>query len=224
MNSRLFPCLAFFFFCSLLPGQAGLLDGLTAAQKARVEAGEIVYVPQTVAQMPWPRAVVYRFVAASPKEVMAVFTNYNSASEFVPNVVKSSILRTVSPGQQEVRYELSVPLLPNEIYIATNTLSSHQGGALLEVSWRAGEARYFRSSVGKLEVAPHGAGSVIRYTNLVDPGTRFASILKGTAEKQIKETVNAIAQRVSHLKTNDPAELARQVQTLERTLRQLPNK
>lgn len=207
-----------------LTASAGLLDGLTPAQKARVEAGEIVYTPQQVAKMPWPRAVVYRTVAASPQEVMAVFTNYAAAPEFVPNVVQATIVRTIQPGQQEVRYELSVPLLPNEVYTATNTLSRREGGKVLEVSWRAGEARYFRSSIGKIEVAPNGNGSIIRYTNLVDPGTRFASLLKGTAEKQIKETVDAIARRVEDLKINHPARLDGKVRAFERTLRQLPAK
>jgi hypothetical protein len=198
------------------------MAGLTPTQKAQVEAGQLLYIPEKVGRMPWPRAVVYRYLPATPLEVMAVFTSYESADDYIPNLVEAKILRTIRPGEQEVRYTLRVPLLPNEVYTAINTLTSQQGGRRLRVAWKAGEARYFQSSIGQLEVEAHGQGSIIRYTNLVDPGSRFAGVLKGTAEKQIKETVNAIAERVIFLKTQEPRKLAQKVQTLERTLRQLP--
>lgn len=200
---------------------ADLLQGLSEADIAKINSGKTLYIPHEVGK-PWPRAVVYRFVPASPREVMAVFTNYAAASQFVPNVVHSRITKSISPSEQEVYYELSVPLLPNETYTATNLLSFRDHGKQLEVSWKAQDARYFKTSVGNLRVMDHRGGTLIRYTNLVDPGSKFARVLRSTAEKQIVNTVDAIAKRVMLLKTKSPAELQRDVQKLDKILAGLP--
>jgi carbon monoxide dehydrogenase subunit G len=198
-----------------------LLQGLSPAERRQIEAGKTLYIPHDVGQ-PWPRAVVYRLVAASPREVMAVFTNYAAASQFVPNVVRSRVDKEITPWEMDVFYELSVPLLPNETYTATNLLAFRDKGRQIEVSWKARDARYFKSSVGNLRVEAHGSGTVMRYTNLVDPGTQFARLLRSTAEKQIKQTVDAIADRVAFLKKNRPAELEREVARLDEILKRLP--
>jgi carbon monoxide dehydrogenase subunit G len=210
------------FLCFLTTGfGADLLQGVGAADAEKIKAGKTVYIPQEVGK-PWPRAVVYRFVPASPREVMAVFTNYAQASQFVPNVVLSRVTKEIAPWEQEVFYELSVPLLPNENYTATNLLAFRDHGKQLEVSWKARDARYFKSSVGNVRVMDYRGGTLMRYTNLVDPGSKFARILRSTAEKQIVHTVNAIAERVLYMKSRHPAELQKDVERLNEILKELP--
>lgn len=198
-----------------------LLQGLAPADVEKINSGKSLYVAHEVGK-PWPRAVVYRFVRASPREVMAVFTNYADAWKFVPNVVGSRVIKDVAPWEQEVAYELSVPLLPNESYTATNLLAFRDHGRQLEVSWKASSARYFKSSVGNLRVMDYRDGTLMRYTNLVDPGSKFATLLRGTAEKQIIATVNAIADRVVLLKTKHPAEMERDLKRLDKILEGMP--
>lgn len=211
-----------FIWTAPAPAQASsLLDGLTPAQIDSINRGRLLYIGHEVGK-PWPKAVVYRFVEATPREVMAVFTNYAAAPQFVPNVLRAQIQREVHPWEQEVFYELSVPLLPNETYVATNILSFRDHGKQLEVSWKANKATYFQSSVGNLRVEAYHGGTLLRYTNLVDPGSRFAIMLRPSAENQIKATVQAIAKRVEFMRKRHPQELAREVERLNQVLAQLP--
>lgn len=228
MHKR-FDFLKVCFFCGILTAlgsgvmsASSLLDGLTPAQIDLINRGRLLYIGHEVGK-PWPKAVLYKFVEASPREVMAVFTNYPAAPKFIPNLVNARVQKEIHPWEQEVFYELSVPLLPNETYVATNILAFRDHGKQMEVSWKAQEASYFQSSVGNLRVEAYHGGTLLRYTNLVDPGSRFAMILRGSAERQIKATVEAIAKRVEYLRKNEPQELSREVTRLDRVLAQLPN-
>ena len=201
---------------------SSLLDGLTPAQIDSITKGRLLYIGHEVGK-PWPKAVLYKFVEATPREVMAVFTNYAAAPLFVPNVKKAHIQRVIHPWEQEVYYELAVPFLPNESYVATNIIGFRDHGKQLEVAWKASQATYFQTSVGNLRVEAYHGGTLLRYTNLVDPGSRFAIMLRPSAESQIKATVQAIANRVELLRQRNPAELAREVERLNVVLEQLPS-
>ena len=154
---------------------------------------------------PWPRVRVYQVVNATPREVMAVFTDYNNACEFVPNCLKSRIARQVNPRVAEVDYLIDVPILADEAYTVRDTLSTGPAGAL-KVDWKVLKATSIEESVGSLYVEPYGkTGSVLRYTNLVKPSSMAAPLLRGVAMGQIKDTVQAIVDQVEETKAKPAA-------------------
>lgn len=213
----------FFLLTGLSLHAQDLLKSLTSKEVADLNAGKLLYFANEVGQMPWPRATVFHYVEASPKEVVAVFSNYNAASTYIPNVVKSKVIKEIQPWEKEVYYELTVPILPNEVYVATNVLAYRDHGKQLEVSWTASQAKFFKTSVGNLRVEAYLSGSVLRYTNLVDPGSRIAVLLRSSAENQVRATVSAIVKRVEYLKNKRPGELAQELEVFEKVLAALPN-
>ncbi|HEY5791720.1 MAG TPA: MauE/DoxX family redox-associated membrane protein, partial [Chthoniobacterales bacterium] len=84
--------------------QAGLVDSLDSKELRTLERGEPVLVTEEVKGFPWPRIAVYRMVDSTPEEAMAVFFDYNSAREFIPNVKKSEISKDLNACSQEVAY------------------------------------------------------------------------------------------------------------------------
>lgn len=224
MSSRPFYV---FTFCLLgatllappLASATSLQQGLSANQLRDLRQEKTVYVAQDVEGVAWPRAIVYRYVpGVSSKEVMAVFSSYDSASKFVPNVVSSKVVKEYSPWDKDVEYELRIPFFPNEEYTARNVLSVMDQGRQIQAAWTADDARFFKSSVGNLVVQEWESGCLMRYTNLVNPGTQIASVLRGSARRQIIATVEAIANRAAALKKQNPALLQQKVRALESAL------
>jgi hypothetical protein len=182
---------------------------LSESQLVALQKGQSIYLPEHVPGIAWPRARVYEFVDASPWEVMAVFSDYGRAHEFIPNVRKSLVVETIHPWKKKVDYEIALPLmLPNERYTSLTTLSFTSGGEGLRASWEISGARFVKSSVGNLRVEPYRGGSVLCYTNLVDPGSKIAVVLRGPAQKQVRDTVEAICSEVVRMKQKDPRKLA----------------
>lgn len=164
---------------------------------------------------------MFQKVNATPEEVAAVFSDYTSAVSYIPNVKVARIQLRESPCVEEVYYELALPLLPNERYVARNTLRPF-GKDGFQIVWQVAKGRFFKSSSGGLTLTPFSGGTLMRYENLVDPGAKIAKLLKQRAVRQAEETVAAIATRVETLKRDNPARLAALVEDLRKNLAAAP--
>lgn len=174
---------------------ADLLGELSTADQAKLRSGAQVTVTEALDGYPWPRVRVYEKCAGTPREVMAVFCDYNRARNYIPNCLKSEISRKVDAATFEVDYVIDVPILADEAYTVRNTLTPLAGEAL-QVQWRVLKATSIAESAGDLVVEPFEGGSILRYTNLVKPSSRAAVLLRGMALSQMKETVKALVDQV----------------------------
>jgi hypothetical protein len=197
---------------------SSLIEDLDAKQIEEIARGGQVVLLQPVEGHPWPRVRVYQKVDATPEEVAAVFFDYKNAKSYVPKVIKSEISRQVSPCVAEVDYGIDVPILPDEYYTALNTLTAGPDGGYL-VSWSLVRALQTKASEGNLRIERWKEGAVIRYTNLVTPGSIMAGLLKGTAIDQMRSTVRAIVARVGKQKTEKPESLKEEIRDLESALK-----
>jgi hypothetical protein len=197
--------------------RAGLMSDLSTEDQQKVKSGGQVMVTDSLDGYPWPRVRVYQAVKATPLEVMAVFTDYDNACDFVPNCLKSKVSKQISPLVAHVDYVIDVPILADEAYTVRDTLSKEPGGAL-KVTWKMLKATSIEESEGNLLAEPSDAGgSLIRYTNLVKPSSMAAPLLRGVAMSQMKDTVQAIVTHVEKQKAN-PVALKSELDRLDAAL------
>ncbi len=196
-----------------------LLEDLSQSQLAEIGQGRQVLTTQLIEGKPWPRVRLYQKIqAASPEEVAAVFFNYKNAKSFIPKIIKSDISRQISSCVAEVDYGIDIPILPDEFYTARNSLAADADGSYC-VSWELVKALQTKASEGNMRIEAMGDGSVIRYTNLVTPGSAMAGLLKTPAIDQMKNTVHAIVRQAEAQKREHPLELAIEVQALQQALK-----
>ncbi len=219
------PAAAFLVF-SLLAGcaccQAGLMNELAAGHQTQVKNGEQVSINEVVEGKPWPRVKIYRTIDATPEEVAAVFCNYEQARAYVPNVLSSTISRRVTACTMDIDYGLDVPILPNEFYTTRNTVKNSVPAGY-QIDWKLLRAVQTKDSVGSLRIEPFDGKALICYENLVTPGSSMAGLLKGTAIKQMNQSVDAIAKRVESQKKSNSVDLQREVEALRAALKQAGN-
>lgn len=216
------PLMFLLLSCPILLASS-LLEDLDGKQIEEVARGGQVVLLETVEGNPWPRVRVYQKIDAAPEEVAAVFFDYKNAKLYVPKVIKSEITRQVSPCVAEVDYGIDVPILPDEFYTARNTLTSGADGGYL-VTWSLVRALQTKASEGNLRIERWKDGAVIRYTNLVTPGSVMAGLLKSTAIDQMKNTVRAIVARVEKQKSDKPEALKENIRNLESALKNEPGR
>ncbi len=210
------PKIAIIWALAAQCAEAGMLDDLNPSDRGKVLAGGQVVLTEEVDGKPWPRIRIYERVDASPEEVAAVFFDYRNAKSYVPKVIKSDVSKTVSPCVLEVDYGIDVPLLPDELYTARNSLSRTGNG--YRVDWVLVRALQTKHSEGSLVVEPFEGGSLLRYTNLVTPGSGMAVVLRLPAIDQMKSTVAAIVRQVERQREEHPGDLERQVAALRTAL------
>jgi hypothetical protein len=206
---------------ALLPAvraSATVLSELHPLQLQSLRNGEQVLLLENLDGKPWPRIKLYEIIPATPEEVAAVFFDYTNAKAYIPNVMKSQISKRLTPCVLDVDYGVSVPILPSEYYTARNILTQ-TGDNSYRVDWRVLRALQTKSGEGSLRIEPFEGKTLICYTNLVNPGSSMAVLLKFAAIKQMKNTVQAIVNQVEKVETSEPQVMAREVDAMRVALK-----
>jgi hypothetical protein len=199
---------------------------LTSDQRRLIEAGEQVFVTRDSAKTPWPLAWAYQFIDAPPEEAAAVFADAERQADYVPDLKRSRVLRTIAPGVIEVAQEMRVPLVKDEWWEVRDTVSARDDGSY-RIAWTLVRARTTKSVTGYAHFEPyHNAqtgrdGTLLTYHNFAVPGSRMAGIgpIERHALKKLRETARALRDQVERERTHEPELLARQVAALREMVR-----
>ena len=182
-----------------------LWSALTKRQQAELLEGKAVEVEEIVPESAWPRFIIYQMVNSSPADVAAVFWNCDRAPDYIPNCLSVRIIHQPHPWIIEAEYTLGMPFfLSDEVYVSRNELRRHSASEY-EISWN-------------LLVQEHQGKTLLRYTNLVVPGSRIAGLLRATASSHVLESVQALVKRVVWELEKSPSLLQKQLGTLEHDL------
>ena len=199
---------------------------LTAEQRRLIDAGEQVFVTRDSANTPWPMAWVYQFISATPEEAAAVFADVERQIDYVPDLKRSRITRTIAPDVIEVAQEMRVPIVKDEWWEVRDTVSVRDDGSY-RIAWTLVRARTTKSVTGYAHFeAYHNSvtgrdGTLLTYHNFAVPGSRMAGIglVERHALKKLRETARALGDQVERERRNEPDLLARQLAALREMLR-----
>jgi hypothetical protein len=189
---------------------------------ARLNAGKPVILEEEIEGNPWPRFTIYQLVKATPAQVAAVFWDCEKDPDYIPNCTKVKILSRPSRNVVEAEYTLKMPfLIPDEVYVSRNEIRRELDGGY-EVRWKVLTSRYTKSCSGSLHLESHDGGTLIRYSNLVEPGSSFAKLLRTSASHQMVECVQSLVDRMGELLIRPGNLLEKPTKLMEEALVQEP--
>lgn len=170
---------------------AALIDEVPSDQKSQLEAGQVVVKSKEIPKAPWPELSLYQVVDAPPKVVWNLFTDYDSAAVYTPNLIAAEVIEEHPDGSKDVKYTVKVPVLQKIAYTVRNQYQKK--GDSYEVDWKLLKSPLAKSSDGSLRIEPYGKKQTLMcYTNLCVPITSLVAGLKNEALKEAKKTVAAI--------------------------------
>lgn len=208
-------------------GDAQAASELSAEQRMAIDDGRQVVLTWDVRGSPWPRSCVYQYIAATPEEAAAVFTNYELHRVYIPDIRKAAISRVVDAVTAEVDYTLRVPIVADEDYTVRDHLSTYHNGESYRIEWTLVRASSTKATEGSARFEPHHIerpardGTLMAHCNLVTPGSRLAklSFIRSKALGQARETARAIATEVERQRAGDRTLLDGEVQRIRAALR-----
>lgn len=167
-----------------------LVNELSPADRAKLEAGQTVLITIDKPGATWPEVRIYRRVNATPQGVTDLFLDYENADSFIHNLKSAVVENQPDRNTKDVRYTVRLPVLFTISYLVRNRYEKTPQG--YAVHWNLLESLFAKSAVGQLRVEPHGDTAVICYANHVEPATRLVAGLRGHALKEATQTVEAI--------------------------------
>ena len=219
VHRSLFPflILAALLVAGLAPVRLSAADyweGLSSRQREILISGESLILEEEVPGNPWPRFIVYHLVKATPSEVAAVFWDLRLDPAYIPNCLSVTIIGSPSPNVVDGEYTLKMPFfLPDEVYVSRNTLRLHSEDHY-EICWEVLRSRYTKSCRGSLNLQKVDRGTLLRYTNVVEPGSKIAGIMKNSASRQVLASVKALVSQVGAESANRSGLLDKQLKSL----------
>ncbi|MEO7163118.1 MAG: hypothetical protein ABI041_09375 [Bdellovibrionia bacterium] len=201
-------------------GMEGFQKLTPAEQKTVQDGGQVV---QFGSEKPWPSAIVYQRINATPEESVAVFFDYGHQVKYIPHlmtVVPTAVSKTV----YDVAYQVKVPFIPSwmggiENYTVRDELVSFDNGHSYEVKWNllTGHGETTKSSVGGAKFEDLGGATLLAYSSYIVPGRKgadFGFVVDG-AKKSVKEAVASIVKQIEKEKSEDKVLLDNQLQKLK---------
>lgn len=177
-------------FVILSFAHAGMVDELSAEDRAQLEKGGNVLKTREIDGATWPEVRIYRKVKATPQGVTDLFLDYENADSFIENLDSAVVEHKPDANTKDVRYTVRLPVLFSISYLVRNRYEKTPDG--YTVHWNLLESVFAKSAKGSLRVEPHGDTAVICYANHVEPATKLVAGLRGQALKEASRTVDAI--------------------------------
>lgn len=192
-------------------------DALDSRQQELLKSGKQVTVAEQVSGVPWPSLHVYRLLKATPEQAAAVFWDVQYAPHYVPDCLNVTLEGSSKTNVITLQYEVRVPFLPKDVSQVRDELNQLPGGGY-KISWDVLESTYSKSGKGSFVVLPHDQGTLMCYSNFVNPGSAIALLLKGEAQRRVETIAAAIAHQIESEAQQPSGQLATQMGTLKEAL------
>lgn len=202
-------------------------DTLTPAEWTAVGHGEIVLHQWPVAEGPWPRLRLYRFIDASPEQSAAMFADYEHQTTYNVDLKQATIGRHLDSARTEVfyRYASNVPMVSDVTYTVLDQIHREPTDTYA-ITWRLVSGSKVRTTEGSARFSPWKNavtgqdGTLLVYDQLVVPAFFGASLgfVREKAIAAMRAAVDAIAVETLRERTSDLPVLDRQVAALRAAL------
>ncbi len=177
---------------------------LTEPERAQLERGEILVDLAAVSGTAIKRATAVAVVDATPSQVFAVLTDYDSFTQFMPYCRKVKVQKK-NDEQTWVRFDLDFPWPIGDRYyvlrMKDKTVDTAKGSVLVN-SWtyEPGSGN-INDTYGSWEVRPYPGGkSSVRYTVFTDPGGNIPGWVANMAsETAMPNVIKGLRKRLQHV-------------------------
>lgn len=199
---------------------------LSAEDLAKVRANQDAVTTEDVDGSVWPKVFVYRKFTASPKELAAVFADYERHRLFFEGISRSEVTSWTDRQTAEVAYTMSFPVvlgitIPDEHYKVSDRASTYDSatGKAYQVAWSFVEATTMKFLEGSARFEPFEGGTLLAYYNFINPPKpALARLLVRQNIDRVRSATAAIGKEHQRIKEKDAALLATELTALERML------
>lgn len=187
-------------------------DKLSSTQQEQVlSGGKQLESLREVSGKPWPEITLSQWTSASPEQVCGVFADFGQHKKYMGDMLKSEATK-ISKNVIDVEYEISVPVVSNEVYTVRNTITAYDSKSSYKISWELLKATRTEASAGFFACEPVSGGTFIAYQNFVAPGLSnfIARQIFSKALAKVKATPYSVLKQLKNEASTNPALLERQ--------------
>ncbi len=175
---------------------------------------------------PWPDNYMYSILTVTPFEAMAIFSDFASHKDFVPDMIKSDVVKTGDNGSKvQVSFKLDMPWpFPDSYFTMEDSLNQYVGG-VYDVTWTQVKSDASEKSDGHARFYPYKDGkTLLEYHSVVVPNSSLAFLVERQAMKEAKRAMLAVRDHINGFKEKFPGKIKKNLSSLAIIMKKNPKK
>ena len=167
---------------------------LTPAELEKLKKGEEITKVEELKGEVFPRVTLIKLIPHTPKENMKVFADFENHRKFIPNLVKSKIVRTEG-NVTDVAFEMEMPIVKNTKYTTRHWVKYEDDAAIL--TWDLLKSDQLKKTKGTVMFEELDGKSVFTYVSHITPESSLAWTVKSRVVPDVKENIKAVREYLS---------------------------
>jgi hypothetical protein len=187
----------------VLPLYAHAIE-LSPKEKELVVAGKLSKDVQWRKKFVWPKVTIKALIPGTPEQNMKGFTQFETHTEFIPDLIKSKIVATPAPNQWHVSCVLKVPWPVSTSAYTTNNVVTVAADGTQTLVWNMVKGDLIKATDGHITFQPYEGKSLLEYESQIVPDSGLAGMFKSKVEGDIEATVKAIIKNLAKKNSSSP--------------------
>jgi len=171
-------------------------DLITPAEKLELDKGVMVKKIKWKKGYVWPEVTILTLLKHSPLDNLNIFLEFNDHKNYIPDMLKSKIIKKISPSQLHVYVEMSVPWPVKKSTHVTNNLVSHDPDGSHTLKWNLVKADMIKATDGYILFSPYEGKTLLKYVSLIVPNSSFAGLFKNRVATDVEKAVIEITKHL----------------------------
>lgn len=182
----------FIYLTLLLPSLSFAFSPITDEEKTKLLKDEMITYVEWKKELIWPVVSIRVPLKGSPEENLKVFMEFDKHKDYVPDVVKSKVTKTIDENHLEVFFEMDMPWPVNKsTYTNLYTLTSPQPGSK-KIEWKLIDGNVLKDTYGFLHFIPYEGKTLLEYQTTIVPKSSLAKMFKSRVQSDVELAVQKI--------------------------------
>lgn len=174
---------------------------LSAQEKTDIEKNSFHKDVKWREDFTWPLVTMKAIIKGTPEQNMKEFTKFETHTKFIPDLMVSKVVKTISPTNFHVYCELKVPWPVSKSTYTTNNVVTVSEDGTQKLVWNRVDGTLIKATDGHIIFGPYEGKTLMEYQSQIVPNSSFAGMFKSKVPSDVEASVKAI---IKHLAESIP--------------------
>lgn len=174
---------------------------LSADEKAEIQKNSFAKDVKWREEYTWPLVTMKAIIKGTPEQNMKEFTKFETHTSFIPDLMVSKVVKTISPTNFHVYCELKVPWPVSKSTYTTNNVVTVAEDGTQKLVWNRVDGKMIKATDGHIIFSNYEGKTLMEYQSQIIPNSSFAGMFKNKVPDDVEASVKAI---IKHLAETIP--------------------
>lgn len=172
-------------------------EPITSGENEKLMKGETIQYVQWKEGYVWPQVSMRVLLDHKPEENMTEFTKFETHKNYIPDVLDSKIVKSISPENFHVYLAMEMPWPVKKSEQVTNNVLTKGTDGSLTLTWSLVKGEFVKATNGHVTFKPYNGKTLMEYETFIVPNSSLAGMFKSRVATDVEKTVKVISKHLN---------------------------